>query len=154
MPCSGNLIGIFHSILQDKEFSILGSQTKTHIESENSFVYADAIIFPLPIKKLDYQNNAITNPNVIFEIVSKTTIARDKGDKFRLCRQIENLEYYIIIEQDKVEVSIYKRKNKADNNKWLVYIFESLDMLCPCNLSETETINIKISDIYLDVEFE
>lgn len=54
--------------------------------------------------------NAVTNPILIVEVLSKTTSAFDRGDKFFLYRQIDTLQEYVLIEQHKAQVEIYQRE--------------------------------------------
>ena len=102
----------------------------------------------------DIEKQAITNPRVVIEVLSKSTEGYDRGDKFSFYRLIPTLEYYILIEQNKAQVEVYKRGSKSNRFIWELTITEGLDSVLSLALSETETITIKLSDIYFKTQFE
>ncbi len=48
-------------------------------------------------------------PKVLIEVLSETTEAIDRREKFLSYRQIETLQEYILIAQDKMEVTVFSR---------------------------------------------
>jgi len=59
--------------------------------------------------------NAVTNPRVIFEVLSPTSEDYDRGAKFARYRQIHSLVEYVLVHQDEQWVEHYRR-NAA--GKW------------------------------------
>lgn len=114
----GNIYGEIRSQLKKKDKPCLpfNSEIKLHIHSQNSFVYPDTMVVCGQIETSDKHKHAVTNPVMIVEVLSKSTAHYDRGDKFFLYRQIEHLQEYILIEQDKVQVEIYTRKE----NLWKI----------------------------------
>ena len=51
--------------------------------------------------EMDAQDvDAIVNPRVIFELLSKSTEGYDRGKKFDFFRQIESLDEYVLVSQE------------------------------------------------------
>ena len=61
--------------------------------------------------------NTITNPSVIIEVISQGSGAYDRGDKFRLYRDIESLKEYVLVNSLNVGVEVYRR---TEDNLWLL----------------------------------
>ena len=142
----GNIFGELRSGLKGTTCKSINSEVKLHIRSENRFVYPDAMVICGEIQTSEKENNAVTNPKVIVEVLSKSTASYDRGDKFHMYRQIESLEEYVLIEQEKPLVEIYKRKGDL----WQITRVEGIEKeihLTSLNLK------IQLQDIYDDVKF-
>src|SRR5437867_13349474 len=48
-------------------------------------------------------------PKVVIEVLSKMTEAIDRREKFLSYRQIETLQEYVLVAQDKMEVTVFRR---------------------------------------------
>ncbi|SFE43113.1 Uma2 family endonuclease [Thermoflexibacter ruber] len=90
----------------------------------------------------------ILNPLAIFEVLSKSTQAKDKSDKLTEYQQIESLQAYIIISQFEVQINVFQRLAK---NKWEQEILNNLEDTFTLKFINTE---IKLKDIYEGVVFE
>ncbi len=119
---------------------------KLNVESKNSFLYPDAMVVCGGVEKSKTEPNSITNPRVIVEVLSKTTATYDRGDKFFLYRQINSLQEYVLIEQDKPQIEVYKRE--AD--LWKITRISGLDQQL---YLESLDLKLELEVIYEDVEF-
>lgn len=149
-----NLVGNLHPQLKNGNCQIMNNDLKLKIETKSSYLYPDAMIICGELKMSDIEKQAITNPRVVIEVLSKSTEGYDRGDKFSSYRLIPTLEYYILIEQNKAQVEVYKRGSKSNRFIWELTVIEGLDSTLSLVLSETETITIKLSDIYFKTKFE
>ena len=88
----------------------------------------------------------ITNPTVIFEVLSPSTENYDRGEKFlRYTNYIDTLEDYVLISQKKPMIEHYSKKsgwNKAE--------IEGLESVLKLDSVECEII---LSELYDLVEF-
>ncbi len=123
----------------------LNSENKIFIKAINEGFYPDGGIV---IGQRDFykKDKAITNPAVIFEVLSDSTGNYDRGDKFRKYKLLPSFQEYILIEQDQPVIDVLS-KNK--NGKWEMETFIGLDDVLKLN---TIDISIKLSDLYEDVE--
>ena len=74
----------------------------------------------------DGEKDTLTNPEVIFEVLSASTEAYDRGDKFEQYRSIPSFNEYILVSQDKILVEHFVRQ--ADGS-WLLRLFREGDSL-------------------------
>ncbi|MEM1318840.1 MAG: Uma2 family endonuclease [Bacteroidota bacterium] len=127
----------------------LTSEIKLHIESMNSYVYPDAMVVCGAFETAEDHQEAITNPTLIVEVLSKSTAEYDRGDKFYFYRQIPSLQEYVMIEQKRHVVEVYFKKEK--NDLWKITRYTDWDQ----NI-QLQSIGIEISmrDLYFDVKIE
>lgn len=122
----GNIFAELRSTLKDNNSNCtaLSSEIKLHIEAVNSFVYPDAMVICAELKASETDKNAVTNPILIVEVLSKSTANYDRGDKFYKYRQIPTLREYVLIEQEKAVVEVYSRQ--ATSDLWRIMRVEGL----------------------------
>ncbi|GGH50919.1 hypothetical protein GCM10007423_53910 [Dyadobacter endophyticus] len=112
-----NVVGLIHPFLKAKSCKSCSSDQRIHIPSNSLYTYPDIMIVCGPKKHAELDRNTITNPSVIFEILSPSTSEYDRGKKFRLYRDIESLQEYVIINSLSIEVEVWRR---TVNNQWLL----------------------------------
>ena len=87
------------------------------------------------------------NPRVIIEVLSPSTEAYDRGDKFTQYRRIESFEEYVLISQDRPNVeSIFRQADGA----WSFQNHTSLDAAATIRCLGIE---IPLAEIYAGVEW-
>jgi Uma2 family endonuclease len=64
------------------------------------------------------------HPVFIAEVLSPSTEAFDRGQKFSVYRQLESLQTYWLIDSQKMSVDCFNRK---DNNERLLHGYENAD---------------------------
>ena len=97
-------------------------------------------------KKVKNGLDALINPSVIIEVLSKTTRHKDQATKRDCYLELKSLKQYVLVDSKKKDITIYS-KNK--DREWVIKKYKP----------ENETIKIEdckilISDIYKNVEFE
>jgi Uma2 family endonuclease len=60
------------------------------------------------VETRDYDENNITNPVIIIEVLSPSTRNYDRGDKFRLYRDIAGLREYILIDSEAIAIEAFR----------------------------------------------
>jgi Uma2 family endonuclease len=151
-----NISAEIHADIKKKgdKCETFGSEAKLAIEVENKYLYPDAMIICGEVKESEHQNQAVTNPNVIIEVLSKSTEKYDKKDKFRLYRQIESLEYYVLIEQDSYQIEVHRKmdtKKGGNISLWQIEVITGIDSMLSF---PTLDIEISFADIYKNIKFE
>ncbi|MGK0365498.1 MAG: Uma2 family endonuclease [Saprospiraceae bacterium] len=144
----GNIYSTIKASLRakNKKCTTMTSELKLRIEVKDSYVYPDAMVVCGDIETSDRKPDTVTNPTVIVEVLSKSTAAYDRGDKFYLYRQIESLQEYVLIEQEKAEIEVYTKKG----NLWQITRFTGIDTKL---LLSSIDVEIGLSEIYEDVVF-
>lgn len=99
-------------------------------------VYPDVAVACGDIEVVD-NDNTLLNPIVVFEVLSKSTEQRDRGDKAEDYYSLPSLKDYVLVSQKRVRVEHFSRQK---NNVWLLKIYEDLD-----DTLELDSIKCKIS---------
>ncbi len=144
----GNIYSEIRSGLKQKksDCEVLNGEVKLHIEKTNTYVYPDAMVVCGAIETAENNENAVTNPILVVEVLSKSTADYDRGEKFYIYRQIPSLQEYILIEQDQAVVEVYYKKEGSD--LWSInrYQKEKLVKL------ESIGIEVALKDLYDNVD--
>ena len=145
---SGNTYGELKFSLREKgsDCKAINNDVKLHVESLNKFLYPDVMVVCGEMERSTKEKNAVVNPSVIIEVLSNSTEAYDRGDKFFAYRQIATLREYILIHQYKAQIEIYTRKNDL----WRITRVEGLDESFTISALD---ISINLKNVYEDVVF-
>ena len=85
--------------------------------------------------------NFLTEPTVLFEILSPATEARDRGEKRREYQRLPSLAHYVLIDQETPRVEIYTR----GDGRWL---FQELEGLEATVQLEAIAIELPLAELY------
>ena len=91
--------------------------------------------------------DVLTNPSLIIEVLSDSTQAYDRGDKFSNYKSIPTLGEYLLIAQHRPHVSQFLRQT---DGSWLNLEFNALDEVLKVVTLECE---LKLTEIYQNVTF-
>ena len=93
------------------------SDQRIHIPENSLYTYPDIAVICGSNEHSKKDKNTITNPSVLIEVIFEGSGAYDRGDKFRLYRDIESLQEYVMVNSINVGVEIYRR---TADNRWLL----------------------------------
>lgn len=114
-----------HGIISGNTFLALGNQLKgkrcrpfngeqrIHIEQNTLFTYPDIFVVCGEIETRNNDDWNILNPTVIVEILSPSTRDYDRGQKFKLYRDIPSLKEYVLIDSESINVEIFFLNNEG-----------------------------------------
>jgi Uma2 family endonuclease len=111
------------------------------------YTYPDASVVCGASEFENNRNDTLLNPVAIFEVLSPSTQAYDRGDKFSHYRTIPSLKEYVLISQDWPLVEHHIRD---DSGKWT--LFTTTDRAGSVRLSATR-VELSMSEIYYGIEF-
>ena len=141
-----NTFGILSAYLIGKKCAAFGSDLRINIPTNTLFTYPDISIICNDPEFTDDNFDTITNPTVIFEILSKSTRNYDLGEKFVLYRQIPTLKNYILIDSESLKVIKY---SKNVDESWLLTEMSSISD--SFNL-ESLAVSLQLDSIFKDVK--
>ncbi len=127
-----------------KDCDIHGSDLRVKIDEEN-YVYPDVTVVCNP-KLVANIFDTLENPQVIFEVLSKSTEYRDKDVKLKLYLQIESLTDYLIVAQKEQRIEHYQRKTEKE---WTYRVYEEAGEVIKLDWVECV---ITVEQIYRNVE--
>ncbi len=93
--------------LKDKPCQTFSSDMRIHIPANTLFTYPDLSIVCGKEEFLNDDDWNLLNPTVIVEVLSPSTRSYDRGDKFKLYRDIRGLKQYILIDTEKVSIEVW-----------------------------------------------
>ena len=107
-----NLIGLLWTKLRGKPCQARGGDLRVRYGRKSRYGYPDALIFcgPAEFDPKAPATTTLLNPKVLFEVLSDSTEGYDRGKKFEFYREIESLEEYVLVSQDRPSVEVYRRQ--------------------------------------------
>ena len=121
-----------------------GGDTQIPVPAFNLYTYPDAVI-AWPPRFYRRPKGALMNPKVIFEALSPSTEAYDRGDKFRFYRSLETFEEYVLLSPDRPRVEVFLR-----DRGWGALVYEGLDAVARL---ESVGLDLPLRELYADVAF-
>jgi Uma2 family endonuclease len=136
------------SKLKGKPCEALSPNMKVRTSSASLFAYPDLTIVCGEPQFHDAKKDVLTNPQVIFEVLSPSTEIYDRTTKFQRYRMgNETLTDYILVSQDKAFVEHF---TKQADGSWLYRSFSEMTEVLRI---ETVDCDLILSEIYDRVEF-
>ncbi|MEP7317689.1 MAG: Uma2 family endonuclease [Panacibacter sp.] len=114
---SGNIYAVLHNKLKGKKCKPYNSDQRIHIQSNTLFTYPDISIICGEIITLNNDDYNVLNPTVIIEILSPSTKNYDRGEKFKLYRDIPTLKEYILTDSESIHIEVF-RLNESNHWNW------------------------------------
>lgn len=106
--------------LRGKSCRVYSSDLRIRMHEVDVAAYPDVTVVCGAIIHDTQDRQSATNPTVIVEVLSTSTEAYDRGNKFAFYRTIKTLQQYILVSQDKALVERYVRN--ADTS-WTLTAF-------------------------------
>jgi Uma2 family endonuclease len=143
---TSNLSGLLYNKLKGKKCKPYGSDQRIHITANTLFTYPDISIICGEVITLNNDEFNVLNPTVIIEVLSRSTKNYDRGEKFKLYRDIATLKEYILVDSENIHIEVFRLNEK---NHWELEEYDNANESLPIKaISE----DILISDIYEDVK--
>lgn len=145
-----NVISLIDQLidLQNLNFNVLNSDQKIYIEQENIAVYPNALVIFDEPQYWKNRKDLITNPMVIVEVLSKSTLRYDRGEKFILYQNLESFKEYVLIDQNQAHAEIWYR---IALNTWQKTTVSGLDQMVNIR---SMGIELNLKDVYKKIDFE
>lgn len=153
---SANVFGILYGQLIDSPCRVRTKDTKvrsgpTPMSSQSTsgfFSYPDVVVICDEPEYSDAHKDVLLNPSAILEVLSPTTEAFDRGEKFtRFQTWNETLNDYVLVSQDRPQVEHFRRQ--ADGG-WSYHLYTGLDAVVPI---ENIRCTLNLVDVYRRVSF-
>jgi len=82
---------------------------RVQVDAGRRYTYPDVVAVCGEPSFVDGTLDTLTNPALIVEVLSPTTEAYDRGEKFLHYRGIDSLQEYVLVAQDRVQVDRFLR---------------------------------------------
>ena len=128
--------------LSGKPCQPLNNDMRVHIEKNTLFTYTDiSIVCGDPLFLNDDEWNLL-NPTVIFEVLSPSTKNYDRGEKFRLYRDIPTLKEYVLVDPEAILIEAYAINKQ---NLWELKEYKNIDETLQLN---SIGVSLELKEIY------
>ncbi len=139
-----NLIALLRNHVRGTGCRLYANDMKARIESLNIFYYPDILVTcDQRDIKFEYFKRY---PCLIIEVLSPSTEAFDRGDKFIDYQELETLQEYVLISQTRQRVDCFRRNAEG---RWVLYSYKENQELQLVSLNFA----CSLTDIYEDVSF-
>ena len=120
--------------LMESECEVFAGEMRVRTSPTVSYLYPDVIVVCGEPRFEDDTFDTLLNPIIVIEVLSPSTAAYDRGEKFESYKQLASLQEYILISQDRVRVESYCRQG----TRWLHNTFQHLEDVLPLASIECE----------------
>ena len=109
---AGNIFSALHNGLRGKPCRAFINDMKCRIESpqHDVFYYPDVMVTCGPRGEPRYFKR---DPVIIFEVLSPSTDSIDRREKFFAYTSLPTLEAYVLVEQEKIGVTVFRRSGEG-----------------------------------------
>lgn len=133
---------------EEKECEAFTSDVKVHINSE-VYYYSDVVVACEELSEDEEENEYIAeNPVLLAEVLSKRTQRTDRIEKMREYQFLPSLREYLIIEQTRYQVEVYRHTKAGEEWQKEVYTDPKQQVF----LASINT-NFTLAEIYARVRF-
>jgi Uma2 family endonuclease len=140
---AGNLFAIIRNHLRGGGCRVYMSDMRVNLATRKSYYYPDVMVTcnPLDRELTHYKQH----PCLIIEVLSTSTEAFDRGDKFTDYQQLESLQEYVLVSQTRQRVDYFQRSSQG---LWVLQSYYLGDILQLTSIN----CSIPVVGIFEDVE--
>jgi Uma2 family endonuclease len=118
-----NLVAQLHSHLRGGPCRVYMADMKVSVEKVNSFFYPDIMV---TCDDRDLETEYFKRfPSLVVEVLSETTAAFDRGNKFSAYRKLDTLREYVLVDPDSLNIDCFRFDETSGH--WVLYPFTAGD---------------------------
>jgi len=132
---AASVIRLLGTALLDRPCVVYTSDLRIRVLATGLATYPDVSIVCSPLQRDPEDTNSIVNPVVLVEVLSDSTEAYDRGEKFAHYRCIPSLRDYLLVSQHAARIDHYRRN---DDDTWTLTAVEApgnVQLSIGCELS-------------------
>lgn len=103
------VIGLLFPQLRGRACRVFDSDLRVRVLATGLATYPDATVVCGSLERDPEDPNAVTNPTLIVEVLSRGTEEYDRGDKFEHYRRIPSLRQYVLVSHREREIEVWTR---------------------------------------------
>jgi Uma2 family endonuclease len=120
---TANIGGELRSQLKGRPCEVYIGDMRVKVEPTGTYRYPDVVVACGDIAFEDMELDTLLNPVLIVEVLSPTTEAADRGEKFAHHRRLPSLQEYLLVSQDTPRIEQFTRQSDG----WLLSEVSGLD---------------------------
>lgn len=145
---NNNIASELHSCFKGRPCQAYANDLRVTVVPTGLRTYPDVIAVCGEPQFHPDDQNSLTNPTVLVEVLSPKTEAFDRGEKFAHFRRLDSFQEYVLVSQNRVRVEHFARQ---PDGRWLL-----TELSEPSQTLALSSVGcqIPLSDIYDRVRFE
>jgi len=142
-----NVVSELRTQLKKQPCKVYSTDLRVRIRFTGLYTYPDIAVVCGKPEFDDAYKDTLLNPTILMEVLSPSTEAYDRGDKFGHYRTLESLSDYVLLSQHRANIEHYVRQN---GKQWVLSE--------PCGLGESLEIasiscTLALAEVYDKVDF-
>ena len=117
-----HVTGELYIQLRSRSCEVYTNDMRVKVSAAGLYTYPDVVVVCDEPRFEDSHFDTLLNPTVLIEVLSPSTAAYDRGEKFASYQKLDSLREYVLISQDRVRVEHYLRQPQG----WNLAEFRSL----------------------------
>ena len=151
-PAHNQLISALNALLwfglRGKPYSVFMADQRLWIPDYQLYTYPDGMVIQNPVELQSGRKDTVTNPLLLAEVLSNSTKAYDRDEKFAAYRTLPTLQQYLLIDQSSLHLEQYL---KQGDRQWL---FREYDQPDDKILLASIALEIRLGDLYEQINFD
>ncbi len=140
-----NVASELRAQMRGRPCRVYHADMRVKVSATGAYTYPDVVAVCGERQLEDEHVDTLQNPTVIIEVLSRSTEAFDRGEKFFHYGQIESLQEYVLVAQDRIHVDHYVR----DGELW---VFSSISKVNGRLVLPSVGCEVSLAQIYENVE--
>lgn len=141
---AANLLGELRNALVGRGCRVLTSDMRIKTAAGGRYVYPDGAVLCERPEFEDDKRDTLLNPVVVVEVLSDSSEAYDRGDKFAQYRTLPSLRDYVLASQKEPRLEVFTRQ---PDGSWVLRIYGPGERAALASLG----LEIAVDRIYADV---
>ena len=145
---AGNFYAALNFAFKQQDYEVFMENVRLWIPSKRIYTYPDVMVIAGEPEYFNNRTDTITNPQLIVEVLSKSTQGYDRESKFEDYRTIATFQEYLLIDQTRIHVEQYSKTGKK---RWELCEYDEEDTAIALT---SVPFQISLLDIYNKAKFE
>lgn len=107
--------GLLFAQIRGRRCRALDANLRVRVPETGLATYPDVTVACGPWQRHPEDHDAVTNPTLIVEVLSKSTADYDRGDKFEHYKRLASLRQYLLVSHQEREIEVWSRDGA---NEW------------------------------------
>ncbi len=147
---SSSIAGLLYSKLAGSKCEGFVGEMRVRSEQSNCYFYPDyTVVCGAPEFERVRGVDSLLNPTIVFEVLSNSTEAYDRGYKWLTYKHIESLQAYVLVHQNEPIIELFTRMDSPET--WLYSEIVGVDAMLPLQVANCE---LALRLIFENVDFD
>lgn len=116
----GNVFLLLANALRGRACRPSNSDQRIRVPGADFSSYPDVSVFCGPRVPDTLDPDAFTNPTVLVEVLSPSTEAYDRGEKFGYYRELSSLQQYVLVSSTEARIEVFTRNS---DDSWTLRVY-------------------------------